>query len=72
LKPSILVWDKPWLCAQIDTWQYHYRSVSATEEVLASVAQADAADVEIAVHAARQAFETGPWTKTSAAEVILI
>jgi acyl-CoA reductase-like NAD-dependent aldehyde dehydrogenase len=32
------------------------------------VAEADAADVEIAVQAARQAFETGPWAKTSAAE----
>jgi aldehyde dehydrogenase (NAD+) len=38
----------------------------ATEEVIASVAQADAADVDAAVKAARKAFETGPWPKMDA------
>lgn len=33
----------------------------ATEEVLAQVAEGDAADVDAAVAAARQAFETGAW-----------
>jgi aldehyde dehydrogenase (NAD+) len=33
----------------------------ATEEVIASVAEGDAADVELAVKAARDAFENGPW-----------
>ena len=33
----------------------------ATEEVIAEVAEGDAADVDLAVKAARKAFETGPW-----------
>ena len=39
----------------------------ATEEKLADVAEADAADVDIAVSAARAAFDTGVWRKTSPA-----
>ena len=39
----------------------------ATEEVLAEVAEADSADVELAVRAARRAFE-GPWGRTSPPE----
>ena len=38
----------------------------ATEEKLADVAEADAADVELAVKAARKAFESGPWRKMDA------
>jgi len=38
----------------------------ATEEVLASVAEGDAADVDLAVKAARKAFETGDWPKMDA------
>jgi aldehyde dehydrogenase (NAD+) len=38
----------------------------ATEEVIAEVAEGDAADVELAVKSARQAFETGPWSKMDA------
>jgi phenylacetaldehyde dehydrogenase len=37
----------------------------ATGEVLAHVAEADAADVDRAVKAARQAFESGPWPEMS-------
>lgn len=33
----------------------------ATEEVIANIAEGDAADVDLAVIAARKAFETGPW-----------
>lgn len=33
----------------------------ATEEVIAEVAEGDAADVDLAVDAARQAFDSGPW-----------
>src|SRR5438874_10775194 len=38
----------------------------ATEEVIASVAEADAADVDLAVKAARKAFEAGDWPKMDA------
>jgi aldehyde dehydrogenase (NAD+) len=38
----------------------------ATEEVLASVAEGDAADVDLAVKAARKAFESGDWPKMDA------
>jgi aldehyde dehydrogenase (NAD+) len=40
----------------------------ATEEVIAQVAEADAADVEMAVRAARQAFDDGPWPRMDARE----
>jgi aldehyde dehydrogenase (NAD+) len=40
----------------------------ATEEVITSVAEADAADANVAVAAARRAFEQGPWHKMSATE----
>lgn len=33
----------------------------ATEEVVAQVAEGDAADIDLAVQAARNAFENGPW-----------
>jgi aldehyde dehydrogenase (NAD+) len=38
----------------------------ATEEVIAQVAEADAADVELAVRAARKAFDEGPWPRMNA------
>ena len=38
----------------------------ATEEVIASVAEGDAADVDLAVKAARKQFETGEWSKMDA------
>jgi aldehyde dehydrogenase (NAD+) len=38
----------------------------ATEEVIASVAEGDAEDVDRAVKAARKAFESGPWPKMDA------
>src|SRR5437762_8152946 len=38
----------------------------ATEEVIASVAEGDAADVDLAVKAARNAFESGDWAKMDA------
>ena len=40
----------------------------ATGEEICQVAEADAADVDEAVKAARNAFENGPWSKMSAAE----
>jgi aldehyde dehydrogenase (NAD+) len=38
----------------------------ATEECIAQVAEGDAADVNLAVEAARNALEHGPWSKTDA------
>jgi len=38
----------------------------ATEEVIAHVSEGDAADIDLAVKAARKAFDTGPWRKTDA------
>ena len=38
----------------------------STEEVIAHVASATAADVDKAVHAARAAFDSGPWAHTTA------
>src|SRR3954471_22313616 len=40
----------------------------ATGEVICQVAEGDRADVDLAVKAARKAFESGPWPKMSAAE----
>ena len=40
----------------------------ATGEVICRVAEGDKADVDLAVKAARKAFEDGPWPKMSAAE----
>ena len=38
----------------------------ATEEVIAQVAEGDAADIDLAVMAARQALEEGPWSRMDA------
>src|SRR5580700_8623864 len=40
----------------------------STGEEICPVAEADAADVDKAVHAARTAFEKGPWRRMAAAE----
>ena len=40
----------------------------ATGEVIAHVPEAEAADVDLAVEAARRAFDSGPWSKVSASE----
>ncbi|MGR3342559.1 MAG: aldehyde dehydrogenase family protein [Paracoccaceae bacterium] len=40
----------------------------ATEEVIAHVAEGDAEDIDRAVKAARQAFESGPWPNLTPAE----
>jgi aldehyde dehydrogenase (NAD+) len=38
----------------------------ATEEVIAEVAEGDAVDIDLAVKAARRAFDSGPWRKMDA------
>nr|WP_242549129.1 aldehyde dehydrogenase family protein [Alicyclobacillus mali (ex Roth et al. 2021)] len=46
-----------------------FKSINpATEEVLVAVAEAEAPDIDRAVKAARRAFESGPWSRMSAAE----
>ena len=40
----------------------------ATEEPSAQVARGDERDVELAVAAARKAFDSGPWPRMSAAD----
>src|SRR5437764_6477890 len=40
----------------------------ATGDVICQVAEGDKADIDLAVKAARRAFEEGPWSKMSAAE----
>ena len=40
----------------------------ATEETICQIAEGDAADVNLAVEAARNAFEHGPWSKLDARE----
>src|SRR5580704_9605727 len=40
----------------------------ATEETIAHVPSGDKADIDLAVAAARRAFETGPWSRISPAE----
>src|SRR3954452_4766782 len=40
----------------------------ATGEVICQVAEGDKADIDLAVKAARKAFEDGPWSRMSAAE----
>src|SRR5436305_15140743 len=40
----------------------------ATGETICQVAEGDKADVDLAVKAARKAFESGPWPKMSASE----
>ena len=40
----------------------------ATGETICQVAEGDKADIDLAVKAARKAFDEGPWSKMSAAE----
>src|SRR4051794_41542951 len=40
----------------------------ATGETICQVAEGDKADIDLAVKAARKAFEEGPWARTSGAE----
>ncbi len=40
----------------------------STEEPLAQIAEGDKHDADLAVKAARRAFETGPWSKMTASE----
>jgi aldehyde dehydrogenase (NAD+) len=64
IKPGRLFIDGKWVNAvsgkTFDTIN------PATEEVITSIAEGDSADIDLAVTAARKAFEDGPWKKTDA------
>ncbi|MFM8727492.1 MAG: aldehyde dehydrogenase family protein, partial [Planctomycetaceae bacterium] len=38
----------------------------ATEDIISEVAEGDAADIDLAVQAARKAFDSGPWSRMDA------
>jgi aldehyde dehydrogenase (NAD+) len=66
IKPGKLLIDGKWVDAQSGK---RFETLNpATEAVLTTVAEGDAADVEIAVRAARRALEHGPWATMSARE----
>ena len=62
-KPRKMLIDGQWVDAVSGKTFETYNP--ATGEVLAHVAEADAADIDRAVKAARQAFESGPWPEMS-------
>ncbi len=64
IKPGQLLINNEW-CEARSGKRFNVINPS-TEQVLTDVAEADKADVDAAVFAARQAFETGPWAKISA------
>jgi phenylacetaldehyde dehydrogenase len=61
-----LLIDGEWVKAKSEqTFQTHN---PATGKLLAKCAQADEVDIDLAVQAARRAFETGPWSAMTATE----
>jgi phenylacetaldehyde dehydrogenase len=64
--PRKLLIDGRWVAAS--TGKTFDSIDPATGEVLARVAEGDRADIDLAVKAARRAFESGPWPKMSASE----
>jgi len=65
-KEKKLLIDGQWVAAQ--TGQTFPVEDPATQEVIAHVPAGDKADIDLAVAAARRAFEEGPWAKMSPAE----
>lgn len=66
IKPGKLLINNEWCEAQSGK---RFSVINpSTEEVLTTVAEGDAADIERAVKAARNAFENGPWKTMSARE----
>jgi len=65
-KPRKMLIDGKWVnaasCKTFPTYN------PATGEVLAQVAEGDRADIDVAVQAARRAFDSGPWTRLTASE----
>ena len=61
-----LLIDGEWVKAKSEqTFQTHN---PATGKLLAKCAQADEVDIDLAVRAARRAFESGPWPRMTASE----
>jgi acyl-CoA reductase-like NAD-dependent aldehyde dehydrogenase len=66
LAPARLFIDGQWVDAKSGAT---YRTINpATEEPLTEVAEGGAPDIDLAVHAARRAFDAGPWAKMSASD----
>jgi phenylacetaldehyde dehydrogenase len=64
--PKKLLIDGKWVAASSGKT---FDSIDpATGDVLARVAEGDKADIDLAVKAARRAFESGPWAKMSASQ----
>jgi phenylacetaldehyde dehydrogenase len=65
-KPRKMLIDGKWVDAVSGKTFPTYNP--ATGEVLAQIAEGDKQDIDIAVKAARRAFESGPWSKMSATQ----
>lgn len=63
-QPRAMLIDGRWVNAQSGK-SFEVRD-PATGEVIAQVAEGDKADIDLAVRAARQAFESGPWPRMTA------
>src|SRR3974390_3233043 len=64
-KPRKMLIDGKWVTAVSGKTFPTYNP--ATGDVLAQVAEGDSSDIDLAVKAARRAFEGGPWRKMTAA-----
>src|SRR6202789_2385025 len=65
-KPRQMLIDGKWVNAVSGKTFPTYNP--ATGEVLAQVAEGDAQDIDLAVKAARKAFDNGPWSRMTASE----
>jgi aldehyde dehydrogenase (NAD+) len=66
LGDGLMLIDGAWVPGRTgQTWEHIH---PATGEQVASFPVADGGDVDLAVHAARRAFDEGPWPKTRAGE----
>jgi phenylacetaldehyde dehydrogenase len=65
-QPRPMLIDGQWVRAQSGK-NFEVRD-PATGEVLTHVAEGDKADIDLAVKAARRAFDSGPWSRMSASE----
>jgi phenylacetaldehyde dehydrogenase len=65
-KPRKMLIDGKWVTAVSGKTFPTYNP--ATGEVLAQVAEGDSQDIDLAVKAARKAFDSGPWSKMTASQ----
>jgi phenylacetaldehyde dehydrogenase len=65
-KPRKMLIDGKWVNAASGKTFPTYNP--ATGEILAQVAEGDRADIDLAVQAARRAFDSGPWSRMTASE----